>query len=222
MDYHPFFRMAFPSPTETLPDYGLKELIQLISNVTEAFTTALFLLDSHQNKLKLKGYHSLSLHIDPDTNLQIGDSLIGWVAKNHQPVNIAQFDRDTRNLKLYLRDEKIKSFLAVPVGEVGVLSIDSKRNYHFTDKDQKILQAFALLVLQVLQAQLIGHKERQQNNILEFFNHINDLSKEKQDLNDYYQKVLNRCRLFSSTDTAFLALVPKKGDRYKSWPRMEL
>lgn len=215
MDYHPFFRMPLPSPTENHPDYGLKELVQLISNVTESFTTALFLIDSRQNKLILKEYHSLSLHIDPETTLQIGDSIIGWVAKNQSPVNISQFDRDTRNLKLYLRDEKIKSFLAVPVGESGVLCIDSKRNYLYTDKDQKLLQGFALLVLQVLKAQAVGYKERQQGQILDFFNHINAISNEKQDLKNYYQKVLNRCRQFTATDAAFLALVLQKGDRYK-------
>jgi signal transduction protein with GAF and PtsI domain len=215
MDYHPFFRMPLPPPKDSLTDYGLQELIQLISNVTEAFTTALFLIEFQQNKLRLKGYHSLSLHIDPETCLQIGDSLIGWVAKNQKAVNISQFDRDTRNLKLYLRDEKIKSFLAVPVGELGVLCIDSKRNYVFTEKDQKILQTFADLVLHILQAQLTSQKERSHGKILDFLNRINALSHEKQELTVYYQKALNLCRLFTATDMAFLILVPQKGDRYK-------
>ena len=215
MDDNPFFKMPFPALKETLSDDGLNELIQLISNVTESFTTALFLFDSVKNKLNLRCYHSLSLHINPDTQLQVGDSLIGWVAKNQRPVNIAPFDRDTRNLKLYLKDEKIKSFLAVPVGEVGVLCVDSKRNYVFTDKDQKILHDFSLLVLQVLQAQATAKIEKQQQTILEFFNHINALSKKKQDLNQYYQRVLQCCRKFSNTDAAFLVLVPKKKDRYK-------
>jgi signal transduction protein with GAF and PtsI domain len=215
MDYHPFFRMPLPSSKDILPDYGLQELIQLVSNVTEAFTTALFLIDSRQNNLKLKGYHSLSLHIDPEVSLQIGDSLIGWVAKNQRAVNISQFDRDTRNLKLYLRDEKIKAFLAVPVGEVGVLCIDSKRNYVFTEKDQKILQCFATLVLQVLQAQVTGFREMRQRHILEFFDQINTLSQARLELPLYYQKILNQCRQFTATDMAFLALIPQKGDRYK-------
>jgi len=200
---------------DVLPDCGLQELIQLISNVTEAFTTALFLIDFPQNKLRLEGYHSLSLHIDPETCLQIGDSLIGWVAKNQKAVNISQFDRDTRNLKLYLRDEKIKSFLAVPVGELGVLCIDSKRNYVFTEKDQKILQTFACLVLQILQAQISRRGEQNQAKILDFIKQINALSHGKQDLTVYYQKALNLCRLFTGTDMAFFILVPQKGDRYK-------
>lgn len=200
---------------ENPPDQGLNELIQLISNVTEAFTTAFFLFDPVQNKLNLNCYQSLSLHINPKTSLQIGNSLIGWVAKNKQPVNISQFDRDTRNLKLYLRDEKIKSFLAVPVGDLGVLCIDSKRNYVFTDKAQKILQDFATLVLQNLRAQATFQKERKQQSILDFFDQINALSNEKQELRHYYVKVLNCCRQFTNTDTAFLALVPKKRDHYR-------
>ncbi|HMK65637.1 MAG TPA: GAF domain-containing protein [Thermodesulfobacteriota bacterium] len=215
MDYHPFFRMPSLPTKDVLPDCGLQELIQLISNVTEAFTTALFLIDFPQNKLRLEGYHSLSLHIDPETCLQIGDSLIGWVAKNQKAVNISQFDRDTRNLKLYLRDEKIKSFLAVPVGELGVLCIDSKRNYVFTEKDQKILQTFACLVLQILQAQISRRGEQNQAKILDFIKQINALSHGKQDLTVYYQKALNLCRLFTGTDMAFFILVPQKGDRYK-------
>jgi signal transduction protein with GAF and PtsI domain len=216
MDDNPFFRISIPSQMESsADDYGLNEIIQLISNVTEAFTTALFLFHSSPNKLKLSCYHSLSLNINPETSLQIGDSLIGWVAKNQRPVNIAQFDRDTRNLKFYLRDEKIKSFLAVPVGELGVLCIDSKRNYVFTDKDQKILLGFASLIFRILQAQGLARQESQERSILDFFNQISALSNGKQDLNQYYKRSLNYCRLFSNTEVGFLVLVPKKGDSYK-------
>jgi signal transduction protein with GAF and PtsI domain len=215
MEINQFLKMHLPVDMENLPDHGLKEIIQLISNVTEAFTTALFLYDPLESKLHLSCYQSLSQHINPQTSLSIGDSLIGWVAKNQRPVNIAQFDRDTRNLKFYLRDEKIKSFLAVPVKGAGVLCIDSKRNYVYTDKDQKILHDFAALILQHLKDQSRIEKERQQSHILEFLNRINLLSTEKQELTLYYQKVLNCCRQFSGTDIAFLALVLKKGDRYK-------
>jgi signal transduction protein with GAF and PtsI domain len=147
--------------------------------------------------------------------MQVGDSLIGWVAKNRQPVNIAQFDRDTRHLKLYRRDEGIKAFLAVPVGEDGVLCIDSKRNYVFTEKHQKILQDFSLIVLMALEMEGVSQLEKRQTRILNFLYQINDLSREGHPLPDYYLKVLKRCREFSNTDAAFIALVPKKGDRYK-------
>lgn len=199
---------------EYSPDHELTELIQLIGNVTEAFTVALFLYHPNQERLILKAYHTLSLQINSRLTLQPGDSVIGWVAKNKKPVNIAQFDRDTRHLKLYLKDEGIKSFLAVPVGEIGVLCVDSKRNYVFTEKNQKILMDFAQMILQALRAREISDRETRQDRTLRFLFRINQLSQENHPLQEYYQKILNSYRNFSHTDSAFLALLPRKGDRY--------
>ena len=199
---------------EHTPDHELKELIELIGNVTEAFTVALFLYNPSHDRLFLKCYHTLSLQINPRLTLQPGDSLIGWVAKNKQPVNIAQFDRDTRNLKLYLKDEGIKSFLAVPVGEAGVLCVDSKRNYVFTEKNQKILLDFAQVILNHLRSQAVCSRETAQGRTLDFIFRINALSQENHGLQEYYQKILYRYRLYSNTDSAILTLLPRKRDRY--------
>jgi signal transduction protein with GAF and PtsI domain len=215
MDFTPFSRASSLPWMENLPEQGLKALIQLISNVTEAFTAALFLYTPERERLFIKCHHSLSMHINPQVQIQVGNSLIGWVAKNNRPVNIAQFDRDTRNLKLYQRDEGIKAFLAVPVEGEGVLMVDSKRNYVFTEKDQKILQDFARLVHQFLASEKVYQKAWLQAQVLAFIHRINTLSLEADDLNDYYQRVLQCCREFSNTDAAFLVLVPRKGDRYK-------
>lgn len=199
---------------EYSPNHELKDLIELVSNVNEAFTAALFLYNPLRDSLFLSSYHTLSLQVNPKTTIQPGDSLIGWVAKNKQPVNVAQFDRDNRSLKLYLRDEGIKSFMAVPVGDAGVLCVDSKRNYVFTDKNQKILQDFAGVIFQVLQNQVLCDQGRKQRRLLNFIYRINTLSGEKHDLQEYYQKILHACRNFSKTDAAFMALLPRKGDRY--------
>jgi signal transduction protein with GAF and PtsI domain len=199
---------------EHSPDHEIKELIDLIGNVTEAFTVALFLYNPARDRLFLKCYHTLSLQINPRLSLQPGDSVIGWVAKNKQPVNIAQFDRDTRNLKLYLKDEGIKSFLAVPVGDAGVLCVDSKRNYVFTEKNQKILLDFAQVILNQLRSLAIGCRETAQGRTLDFLFGINALSQQNHGLQEYYQKILNRYRLYANADSAILALLPRKRDRY--------
>ena len=200
---------------EYSPDHELKDLIELVSNVNEAFTAALFLYNPPRDRLFLRSYHTLSLQVNPKTTIQPGDSLIGWVAKNKQPVNVAQFDRDNRNLKLYLRDEGIKSFMAVPVGDAGVLCVDSKRNYVFTDKNQKILQDFARVIYQALQNQILRDQELKQRRLLNFIYRINTLSRENHDLQEYYQKILNACRLFSNTDAAFLtSIAPERGSLY--------
>ena len=48
---------------------SLNQLIELISNVTDAFTTALFVSDPDKKMLSLAGYHSLSLSFDEKTQI---------------------------------------------------------------------------------------------------------------------------------------------------------
>jgi diguanylate cyclase (GGDEF)-like protein len=124
----------------------LNNLIRLTSNVFDAFTAALFLVDESRSKLILKACHSLSRNIIKDAVIEFGHGLVGWVAQQGDNLSVAQFRHDTKTLQFYSADEEIKSFLAVPVflsGLEGVLCIDSKKSYVFTPKMQKILIGFA-------------------------------------------------------------------------------
>ena len=64
---------------------SLNQLIELTSNVTDAFTTALFVSDPNKKMLLLAGYHSLSLNLDGKARIAYGDGPIGWVAENEKP-----------------------------------------------------------------------------------------------------------------------------------------
>ncbi|MBI3013869.1 MAG: diguanylate cyclase [Candidatus Tectomicrobia bacterium] len=124
----------------------LDSLVRLISNVTESFTTAIFLLDPEVGLLRLKANHSLSENVIPTVSIPVGQGMIGWVAQNRQPLHATHFQHDTTTLQMYRTNEEIKSFLAVPIQSrevLGVLCIDSKKQYVFTPKTQKILGNFA-------------------------------------------------------------------------------
>lgn len=121
-------------------------LIQLVCNVSEAFTTIVFLPDPSRRSLFLKSYYSLGNSVMEDAVIPFGQGLVGWVAENNSPVNVAPFKQDSRTLGFYSIAEDISSFLAVPfpVGDsTGVLCIDSKKHYSFTPHHQKILMGFA-------------------------------------------------------------------------------
>jgi len=121
-------------------------LTQLVCNVTEAFTTTVFLPDETGKTLHLRFHYSLGNSIIEKAAIPLGHGLVGWVAKNNLPVNIAPFKRDSRTLQFYSASEDIQSLLAVPFeagNSVGVLCIDSKKHYSFTSRHQKILTGFA-------------------------------------------------------------------------------
>ena len=126
----------------------IDKLIQLVSSVTEAYTTAFFLADNHRQLLKLWHFYSLGNNVIPNATIPFGVGPIGRVAESLRPFDLSKFsERDSRLLKLYSRNEDIKSFFAVPVMSEGtlegVLCIDSKKAFVFANKDQKLLTLFA-------------------------------------------------------------------------------
>jgi diguanylate cyclase (GGDEF)-like protein len=150
----------------------LEHIVRVISNTTDAFTTALFVADRHKSSLKLAACCTLSQNIIPDTVIGFDEGLIGWIAKNKKPVNIASFHTDATTLGFYSKHEDIKSFIAVPLGEFGVLSVDSKKRYDFTDKDQKILMDFAQMAINVLSRSRRLRQEETQATRLTLFHKL--------------------------------------------------
>ncbi|VAX18191.1 hypothetical protein MNBD_NITROSPINAE03-1768 [hydrothermal vent metagenome] len=122
----------------------IHSLVRLAGNVTDAFTAALFLVDAQKpGQLVLEAFQSLSNNVIKAATIPIGHGLVGWVAKHERPTIAKNFRHDTTTLQFYSKDEDIKSFAATPIFDqgrlIGVLSVDSKKQYVFTDKQAKIL-----------------------------------------------------------------------------------
>ncbi len=134
---------------ERLPSYSmvsLKNLVQMVANVFDSFTAALFIRSHQEDFLDLVAWESLSPHIVPGCRIEVGHGLIGWVVREEKRLHVTHFDRDTRTLGIYSKDVKIKAFLAAPLphGE-GALMVDSKNRYAFPEKKQRILEDCATM-----------------------------------------------------------------------------
>ncbi len=135
-------------------EQDFQSLIELVSNVTDAFTAGVFLPSPAEGMLSLRIYHTLSDHLTTDARIARGQGLVGWVAEHGEPLNSVEFKHDISALGLYSGPEDIKSFMAVPIRTpegTGVLCIDSKRQYVFTPKVQKILLGFSRLISYLLE-----------------------------------------------------------------------
>jgi putative methionine-R-sulfoxide reductase with GAF domain len=125
---------------------ALENLIELTSNVADAFTTALYTVNLEEGTLKLRSHLSLSSHLKTDATFAIGDGLLGQVAL-HRDSRVDDFaGADASHLEWYSKPEDIKGLMVVPVIRKeleGVLVIDSKENYSFTPKLQKLISGFA-------------------------------------------------------------------------------
>lgn len=122
--------------------------VKLVANVTDAFTAALFLIDDKKGDiLRLRTFQSLCGSVIADAEFPAGAGLVGWVAKTGKSTQTSHFKGDSSTLGYYRQDEDIKSFAASPLFDgdrvMGVLCVDSKKSYVFTEKMGKILDEFA-------------------------------------------------------------------------------
>jgi GAF domain-containing protein len=125
---------------------ALTNLIELASNVADAFTTALYTVNLEDGTLKLRSHLTLSSHLKTDATFVIGEGLLGQAAL-HRDSRVDDFaGADASHLEWYSEPEAIKGLMVVPVVRrelEGILVIDSKENYSFTPKLQKLINGFA-------------------------------------------------------------------------------
>ncbi len=141
----------------------LDNYLHLLANFFEAHTVALVLREARE-RLVVSHYCTLSDALMPGAAIAPGQGILGWIYREGKTVHVTRFDRDTRTLGIYQRDVGIKALLAAPLpGGEGVLMIDSKSRYAFTEKRQKIFRncpgiAASLLELEHQKAELQGLK----------------------------------------------------------------
>jgi len=200
-----------------LPDNEVQDLIELISNTTEAYTTALFLSPKQGEPLRLRAYLSLSQNIDPNVSIGPGEGLVGWVFKNNKSVNVDKFDQDTRRLLFYRIDESIKSFMAVPLSEVnGVLAVDSKQRYVFTEKSQKILHQFGRAIELTLKRLRVVNEGERREDAMKFLSDLEGTLYERDQSGQYLRAASALLRKYVGADACFLAgILPDDKKHYQ-------
>jgi hypothetical protein len=155
----------------------LSEYLDLVSNVMEAYTAAVFTVADPQEKtLKIFSCRSFSKKIDPDCLLAPGEGFVSWVHREQKAVLVKHFDRSTTTLKFYREDEEIKSLLAVPLPDKeGVLYVDSKKSYRFTEEREKICHQLAATALALIRGEQEEEEKRVLDNLLAMSGEMDEL-----------------------------------------------
>ncbi len=131
----------------------INAFIELISNIMEAYTTCLFLAsEDDRESVTLFSSYSLSNNIKKKCTIKKGEGIIGWVLREQKSVVATYFDkRDATTLKFYDKNEEIKSFLAIPLPvKNGILCVDSKKSYIFTEEKEKILIQMSDILVSII------------------------------------------------------------------------
>ena len=186
-----------------IPVNALQAIINLLADLTEAYTVALFLQEP-SGKLKVAVSMTFSDAFLDNQTVNEGEGLVGYVAKHGMVVDVDRYKRDITDTGLYKKDVGIKAFLALPVSDFGVLVVDTNKRQVFGEKEKKIARQFADLCAHVVIQQETAKREAMYGRILDLNYEIENAGLGYSDPRMYYAQILNVGMSFCDLKMAFL------------------
>ncbi len=126
----------------------LKLIVNLTASVMKAKICSLWLLDKDTKTLKIRATQAMSGEYLKERTLGVGEGIVGLVAKEKEPIVIADVLEDKRyKEKTLAKKEKLVSMLSVPMMKkdeiIGVINVYTVDPYEFTKSDIDLLSAAA-------------------------------------------------------------------------------
>jgi GGDEF domain-containing protein len=129
----------------------IEKLVEIVFNAYEAFTVAVFLKEG--DGLRCRSSLTFSQHFERHKVLSLEGTLPGLVLKHGEALIMPSFDRDEGVLGYYSQREGIKAFIGCPVAEKGVLVIDSKKRWSFSEKEKRMLPTISSLLCELMEGE---------------------------------------------------------------------
>ena len=205
---------ALPGRLPTQSRHGLKDAVDLLANLTEAFTVALYLREPGGQQLHATAWHSMSRSFRSEEPVQVGEGLVGWVAKHNRPVDVDRYKQSSEATGLYHADEGIQAFVGMPVGELGVLVVDTKARQIFGEREKKIIRDFAVFMGQMVLQQETCVREALYGRILDLLYDIENAALSFSGRRELYDEILDAGRRFTGLSMGFLCLLHQGANNF--------
>lgn len=196
-------------------------LVDLLSNVLDAYTTAFYLFDARTGQLNLVASQSLSRFVREITSLPLEQSgILSQVQKVGQTIHLDKLQESSltfpTTVPFYREGEShLKAIYAMPVGDgAGVLYVDTKYGWGFSDKQQKWIREIAA-VLHVLHRRQ-GNLTQQQGfaGILQFWYQVDEIVLKQLPVLDSCRRFISECAQLLGIEYGFVALREFKQPHY--------
>lgn len=199
-----------------------QSLVNLLSNILEAFTVALFVLEPKSRQLQMVASQSLSRFLPEKVSMPLEQSgILSQVQKVGQIVHLDKLQEGGLNLSTtvpFYRDGEshIKGVFVVPVGEGGgVLYVDTKFSWGFNDKQQKLIREVADVFHFLLEREAFLFRQESYGRLFELWRRLDDLPFKQDAVEEYCVSFVKECADFLDAEFGFLSLKqPGRSDQH--------
>lgn len=207
-----------PGRLPTQSRHGLKDAVDLLANLTEAYTVALYLREPGGRQLHAAAWHSMGRSFRSEDPVQMGEGLVGWVAKHNRPVDVDRYKQSSEATGLYHADEGIQAFVGMPVGDLGVLVVDTKNRQIFGEREKKIIRDFAVFMGQMVAQQETCAREALYGRILDLLYDVENAALSFSGRRELYDEILDAGRRFSGLSMGFCVCCTRDASSF-GWKR---
>lgn len=126
-------------------DDVLKQIIDVVVQVTKADACLLYLYDERNKELILRATKNPHPKLIGRVRLELGEGITGWVAQERKLVAIPKNASDDPRFKVFqhLPEDRFNAFLSIPVVSknevIGVINVQHKRPHHHTSGELALL-----------------------------------------------------------------------------------
>ncbi len=186
-------------------------VVRLLSVVLDAYTTAFFITDPKTGRLDLAAVQSLSKFIGENVSLPIDESgILSQVQKIGQTIHMDKIEVEEVSglVPLYGPGESLlKGICAVPVGDgAGVLYVDTKYSWGFSDKQRKCIREAANVLNDLLDQQECVSRQEGSERMLDLWRRVDEAGRSEGSIEECAQEMVNECARFLGVENAFMAL----------------
>src|SRR6059036_1750145 len=153
-------------------DQVLRQIIDLVIEVTRGDSCLVYLLDETQQCLVLRASKNPHPRIIGNISLKFGEGITGWVAREAKPVAIPRHASKDARFKFFhnLPEDRYEAFLSVPIiaptdRVIGVINVQHRRAHRHNDREKTLLSIIGHQVGSAIQNarlyQETAHRSRQ-------------------------------------------------------------
>lgn len=207
----------------------LKHITKLIRKSLSANSVCLFVPEK-EGALALKAYDSKTEYILNNKKIEIGKGYVGWIGREKIPLIISETKGGYETFGFYGKDIGVKSLLGIPLLDhgmfVGVIIADSLKEGTFSEKEVEILEAFGVLVVQVLKKAKVDQQKEVSVRGVKALHEISSILSSTLNLKEIGQRLLEQSNLIVPHDHSGLLLYDEDKEELelitaKNWDNIE-
>ena len=198
-------------------DKVLKEIIELVVQVTKCDSCLLYLLEENEPYLFLRASKNPHPRLIGRITVKVGEGITGWVAENSEPVAISKNASKDPRFRVFsnLPEDRYESFLSVPIiapteRVTGVINVQHRKSHRHSESQKTLISIIGHQVGGAIENARLYEETKRQTQQLSTLSRVSQLVASGKYLDEMLQLIANLTAETMQARLCSIMLVDKK------------